>query len=248
MKMRRLGCLLYRELHLAKNSLIVNGVMAIFVMLLGIVIPLSSKYGNLTLIPESDKKMMDDIIFMFTTFLPVYAFVGLATSVMETWKFECERKWRLFRKTTPVRAIEYVFVKYILLFAATGLAVPFSAFYVWMTGRITGEGFNRHGMAFVFAMVFLFLSFVQVWQVFILLLGTIDRAAIVMCVMFGGLAFVIMEIVERNEILIPIGDDFTLHSGLAQASSFLPYLGFGFVVVTVVSFFLTVKLYERREK
>ena len=57
-----------------------------------------------------------------------------------------------------------------------------------------------------------------------------------------------MEIVERNEILIPIGDDFTLHSGLAQASSFLPYLGFGFVVVTVVSFFLTVKLYERREK
>lgn len=250
MKMRRLGCLLYRELYLSRKSLIVNGVMAVFVILLGIVVPLSVKYGNLALIPEEEMELLEDIIYMFSTFMPVYACLTLGMSVVESWQFECERKWRLFRKTTPIRGSEYVFAKYLLLFIATVLAIPLAALYIWCHGLIMGTGWNGQGMQLTLTMVLAFLSFVQVWQVLILLFGSIDRAAIVMCLLFVVFMFGGMEIVERSGIMIPIiiGEATVFKTMLESFTSLLPQMFVVFAAVTLVSFFLTVRLYERREK
>ena len=144
MKMRRLSSLLYRELYLSRKSLMANGIFALFLMFFGIMVSLSSKYGNLTLVSNHYKEMIEEMTVIFSVFMPVYACAGVAISVVESWQFECERKWRLFRKTTPISGMEYVGVKYLVLFLATGICAPISILYMW------GNGFSASYYTFGF--------------------------------------------------------------------------------------------------
>ncbi len=246
MKMRRLSSLFYRELYLSRKSLMVNGIFALLLMMFGIMVSFSSKYGNLTLVPENYKEMMEEMMVMFSVFMPVYACAGVAMSVVESWQFECDRKWRLFRKTTPISGMEYVGVKYLVLFLVTGICAPISILYMWGNGLILGTQVSWTDIKFVLTILCLLLCGAMIFQLLIILLGSLDRAGIAFCLLFVPGTFLGMEVANRMGEL-PIGE-FVFKDMIALLASYLPQIFAVFVVLAVVSFFLSVKLYERREK
>lgn len=247
MKMKRLGCLLYRELYLSRKSLLTNGVMALSTMILGILILLSVKHGNLALIPEEYEEGVKELIFVFAAFLPVYACMTFAISLVEGWQFECERKWKLFRKTIPVSGCEYILVKYILLFLAMGFTVPLSYFYMWCSNLIVGTNETEMSIQCVLVILFVFMCFSQGFQIFILLFGSMDRAAIAYLIVFTVSMFLGIEVLIRSDKLL-MNTDMMVNDLFACFASFLPQVTGVFLVTTVICFFLSVKLYERREK
>lgn len=247
MKMRRIGCLLYREFYLSRKSLFTNGVMALSIMILGILVLLSAKHGNLALIPEEYKEAVEEIIFMFSAFLPIYACVTFAISLVESWQFECDRKWKLFRKTIPVSGCEYFLVKYILLFAAMGLAIPLSALYMWCSDLIAGTNETGMSLQCILVILLFFMCYSQVFQIFILLFGSMDRAAIAIAILSSVSMIFGFDLLLRDDKLL-MDPDMMLNDLFASFASFLPQVTVVFLVTTVISFFLSVKLYERREK
>ena len=102
MRIRSLKYLIYRDFFLARKTIFINAALGLFLMVFGLLVSLSSKYGNLALVPESYQEILDDMMFMFSCFMPVYACAGVGVSVVETMQFECDKKWRSFRLTTPV--------------------------------------------------------------------------------------------------------------------------------------------------
>ena len=86
----------------------------------------------------------------------------------------------------------------------------------------------------------------MVFQLLIILLGSVERAGIALCLLFIPGMFLGMEVAERIGKL-PIGE-FMFKNMIALLASYLPQIFAVFVVLAIVSFFLSVKLYERREK
>ena len=87
----------------------------------------------------------------------------------------------------------------------------------------------------------------QVFQIFILLFGSMDRAAIAIAILSSVSMIFGFDLLLRDDKLL-LGADMMLNDLFASFASFLPQVTVVFLVTTVISFFLSVKLYERREK
>ena len=246
MRMRSLKYLVYRDFFLAKKTIFINAALGLFLMIFGLLVSLSSKYGNLALVPESYQEILDDMIFMFSCFMPVYACAGVGVSVTETMQFECDKKWRSFRLTTPISGYMYALARYIVILGAVSVCVGIALLYMWGNSLITGEPVSGESIAFMLVLTFYFIMFSLLMQILIQVLGSADRAGIAMVILMIPAMFGVMLYVEKH-MLIPV-DEPVMPFLVNLCAKHLPKVAVIFGIVLVVSFILTAKLYKRREK
>ena len=246
MRIRSLKYLIYRDFFLAKKTIFINAALGLFLMVFGLLVSLSSKYGNLALVPESYQDILDDMMFMFSCFMPVYACAGVGVSVVETMQFECDKKWRSFRLTTPVSGYVYALARYIVILGAVSVCMGIALLYMWGNSLITGEPVSGNSIAFMLVLTFYFIMFSLLMQILIQVLGSADRAGIAMIILMIPAMFGVMSYVEKH-MLIPV-DEPVMPFLLNLCGKHLSKVSVTFVVVLVISFILTAKLYKRREK
>lgn len=246
MRMSTLKCLIYRELFLARRSLLINGLVALFIMLFGIMMSLSTKYGNLRLVPENYQDALGDILFMLSSFLPVYACTLVGISVYETIQVECDKKWSRFRLTTPVSGYLFVLARYIVLLGAVAVLMLFALVYMWGNSVIMGEPVSWQSIIFILVITLSFLCFTLLMQLLTMVLGSIERAGIVMLVVVIPVTWIVMhQFMDSGKMPTEPGMSFNF---LKLICSYLPHVFAAFVVTLIVSFILSAKLYKRREK
>lgn len=245
MRMSALKCLIYRDLFLARKPLLFNGVLALFMMFFGILVSLSTKYGNLAHVPKDYQDLLGEGLFILSCVLPVYMCAVVGTSVSETMQFECDDKWRRFRLSTPVSEYIFALARYIVLLGAVAVCTGISLVYMWGNSVITGEPVSAQSIAFVLAITFVFLIFSLLMQILIQLLGSADRAGIAMVVVLFPVMFLVMTHFELAE---KIPADAGMQFLLELCATYLPHISVIFVVFLVISFVVTAKLYKRREK
>lgn len=246
MRMSTLKCFIYRELFLARKSLFSNGLSALFIMVFGIMVSLSTKYGNLRLVPENYQDVLGDMLFLFSSFLPVYTCALAGMSILETIQLECDKKWSRFRLTTPVSGYLFVLARYIVLLGSVAVFTLFALVYMWGNSVIMGEPVSRHSITFMLAITLSFLSFTLLMQLLTMVLGSLERAGIVMLVvMIPVICVVMFKFMESGKMPTEPGMSFNVSELLG---SYLPHVFATFVVTLIVSFILSAKLYKRREK
>lgn len=246
MRMSTLKCFIYRELFLARKSLLINGLVALFIMLFGILVSLSTKYGNLRLVPENYQDVLGDMLFLFSSFLPVYACAGVGTSIFETIQLECDKKWGRFRLTTPVSGYLFALARYIVLLGAVTVFMFLALVYMWGNSVIMGEPVSRKNITFMLAIILVFLIFTLLMQLLTMVLGSIDRAGIVMLIVMFPVTWIVMyKFMDIGKMSTEPGMSFNF---LEIIGSYLPHVFTTFVVTLIVSFILSAKLYKRREK
>ncbi len=246
MRIRALKYLIYRDFYLARKTLVINISLALVLMFFGILVALSSRYGNLALVPDNYQDVLGEILFMFSCFLPVYACAGVGISVTETMQFECDKKWSRFRLTTPISGYLFALARYIVILGAVAVCMGIALLYMWGNSLITGEPVTGKNIAFMLGITFVFLMSSLLMQILIQLLGSTDRAGIVMLFlmipfMFGGMFYL-----EKN-VSIPV-DGIGMSLFLDLCDRYLANISGTFAVVLMVSFVVTAKLYKRREK
>lgn len=246
MRIKSLKYLVYRDFFLARKTIFINVALGFFLMLFGILVSLSSKYGNLALVPESYQDILDDIMFMFSCFMPVYACAGVGVSVTETMQFECDKKWRSFRLTTPISGYVYALARYIVILGSVSVCMGIALLYMWGNSLITGEPVSGKSIAFMLVFTFCFMMFSLLMQILIQLLGSADRAGIAMVILMIPAMFGVMPYVEKH-MLIPV-DEPVMPFLVNLCAKYLPKVSVIFVIVLVISFIVTAKLYKRREK
>ncbi|MBQ8527598.1 MAG: ABC-2 transporter permease [Lachnospiraceae bacterium] len=246
MRIRSLKYLIYRDFFLARKTIFINAALGFFLMLFGLLVSLSGKYGNLALVPESYQEILDDMMFMFSCFIPVYACAGVGVSVIETMQFECDKKWKSFRLTTPVSGYMYALARYIVILSAVGVCMGIALLYMWGNSLITGEPVSGKSIAFMLVLTFYFMIFSLLMQILIQVLGSADRAGIAMVILMIPAMFGVMWYVEKH-MLIPV-DAAVMPFLVNLCAKHLSKVAVIFVIVLVVSFILTAKLYKRREK
>lgn len=114
--------LIYRELYLAKKSYITGIFVTLAVMLVGILVRLSTVYGNLAKLDEDSFTITDTYTFYIFMFLPLIAalnsFMGDKGIIIEDSK--C--RFNVFAYTLPVSEVQLASVKYIILVCSAAVS------------------------------------------------------------------------------------------------------------------------------
>lgn len=243
MRRNTLKYLIYREFFLARKPIFVAGVVTLFMMIFGILVSLSTKYGNLAYVPEQYGDALEEGLLIFSCFLPpcMCTFVGM--SVAELIQLECDNKWRRFRLSTPVKGYIFTLAKYLLLLGTVAVSIGITLAYMWVNSIITGNPIPSQNIAFVLAVTFIFLMFCLLMQILTLLLGSPERAGIALL----GIWFPVMFFVMTSTWVVDsAGAGMQFLVDLSE--TYLPHISVVFVLFLIVSYVVTAALYERREK
>ena len=103
--------LLYRELLLCRKVLITYLITSLIFLLIPVLVILSLRYGNLTMLPEfivADLRANNDLILVLCAVLSPCM---LVMSLSESSVFDAQIKWDRFRRSTPVKPAQMALAK-----------------------------------------------------------------------------------------------------------------------------------------
>ena len=106
--------LLYRELLLCRKVLITYLITSLIFLLIPVLVILSLRFGNLTMLPEfivADLRANNDLILVLCA---VISPCMLVMSLSESSVFDAQIKWDRFRRSTPVKPAQMALAKYVL--------------------------------------------------------------------------------------------------------------------------------------
>lgn len=121
--------LIYRELYLSRKSYIAGFVSFLMIFLVGLLLRLSTEYGNLAkleTINEDGFWIVDIITLYVSVYVP--SMVIFFTMMVEHGIIiaDCKSKWNIFAYTLPVSEGKIVFVKYLILVCSMLVGFIFS--------------------------------------------------------------------------------------------------------------------------
>lgn len=195
MQIRSFGSLIYRELFLARKN-IGRNIFALFLFsILGIMIQLSFQYGNLALIPKESLTDAQEMITMSLYLFPLLMTCGIGFALCESAQREVYKPWMRFYHTTPVGCVKLSLAKYVTLFLMNVVSVIFSVIYLMIIGEITNTGFSIQQLSVVAVVLGVVNAFGGFLQVFTMLLGSLDKAGILMLGVLIAAEFFVMTFV-----------------------------------------------------
>ena len=231
--------LLYRELLLCRKGLVTYGVSALVFTLFPILVILSLRCGNLTMLPEhieADIRANNDLM------LTLHAVICPSMLVMvlsESSVFDAQIKWDRFRRSTPVKPAQMALAKYVLYGIAILVSAAVSIAMMALCHGLLGSPMTVTDMAVIMTIITIITMLCVPVQVFIMLLRSIDKGMLAMlgCSMAG--VFLIPR-EKRNA--------FSVEGLLKAAEKLLPLTPVILVGILLLGFGLTTFIYARREK
>ena len=139
--------LIYRELYLAKRSCFTGLFVTLAVMIVGILVRLSTIYGNLAKLDEEAFRIMDVYTYNIFMYLPLIA--ALCTLMSDHGIIIGDSKCRfgVFSYTLPVSDVKLAAVKYVIpigsAVASVGIGVLNAAIICGISGKSLSAGIMK---------------------------------------------------------------------------------------------------------
>lgn len=106
--------MLYRELYLARKTYLVGGVSVILFVLLGVLIRLSLRYGNLADLEEEAFEFVDVASYYAFSYLPLVLLGITCASDGGVILSDYRSKWCLYSYTLPMKESAFATVKFVM--------------------------------------------------------------------------------------------------------------------------------------
>ncbi len=250
--------LLYREFVLSKKSLIVSAVSMAIAFVAAILVQVSVACGNLSdsaAITEKIGINMTEIIpFVVVLVMTVLPFMTFEP-VMETVVHDVEPKWTKFRLSTPAAPIRFVIAKYVFMFSAFIISAAFSALGMGIAALIGNNSINAETIMTGSIIGFVFIILAEVMQVGILYFRSRDKAGLAVMAVMVPIALImynkfshITDDASEFDINNIFDSTALLKKMIPEIAEMFPAVAAVTAAVVIVGFFLSVKLYSRREK
>lgn len=240
--MRKTGsfaALLYRELLLCRKSLKAYVVSTVIFTMMPILVILSLRYGNLTMLPEhivADIRANNDLM------LTLYAVICpsmLVMAIAESAVFDTQIKWDRFRRSTPVKPARMALAKYVLYLILLLVSAAVSVAVMGLCHGLLGSPVRKTDIAVIMALITIISILNVMALVFIMLLRSVDKG---MLAMIGFAAAVIFLMPESWKA------DASVDRLLGGAEALLPLTPVILLGILLLGFGLTTFIYARREK
>ncbi len=239
--MKALVC---RELLRSRRVVIYSLVGALSASLLFILVALSFRVGNLTLLPDDIREGFFDLNNSVS--LPLMAFLsGMPMLSAASADSESDRLWRMFRKSTPVTPLKFSGAKYIMLGCRFLLSLVCAFLLSWLFCLAADIPFSLEtaatALGYVEAVLVLSVVF-QVMQSFLRASG--DIVGLIMVGIIVMPISIIGVYSTENEIDLGISADKIAE----QCVTLFPFTLLILAVIFGVGLLLTAAAYKRREK
>ena len=246
--------LLYREYYLGRHGYITGSLFFAVNALLGCLILLSLKYGNLNLIvsiiSDEGKEMSDtfhSIFIYIIKYIPVAMLGTLSMTSADTANRDNLNKWNRFEHCTPVTPVRYAAVKTISTLILTALSFMLAVVYLLIIDFALGANFTYGDFSVIIFLITVLTAATGILpQIFITLLKSKDMGWLCITAIYMVSVFIISFINAKkgNEIDEPVNFEGLIDKAKEYFPVAFAVLGIAFVVL-FVSMYL---LYKRREK
>ena len=235
--------LLWREQSLAKKQMLINTVLFAAGVLLGLLVLLSFRIGNLRSLEEPEMRGMIEAMVLF---YPSIAALGYLFALVEGAAVKDEGiGWRRFRRTTPIPPVCYAFVNYSLLLFWFVVGILLSLCYLAVTFLLSGRTMYANVLGGVATVAIVILVFTVVLQLLTMLYHSLDKAGFTLMAVFGGCWVYFVSTTPPTEGDLPadlVGYVFDKIAG------FLPVAAVIGIVTYAAGFLGMTLLLQRREK
>ena len=245
MKKASMKYLIYREFMMIFNFLISNIIIVLAFDIMCILVPLSFKYGNLALIDDNIINEVRGDAYRMMLLIPcVMSCIPLMT-FSDSMMREETSKWKIFRRSTPVRPWELAAAKYITISIMLVFSAVLCFSYTAVFTSITDTDFSIDTIATISIFFFLSLAFSIAMQVTILAFRSTDKGAMVFMGFFGSIGILYFVISKITKIELP-----EINEELFQniCNTLLPFAPFILIFILAAGFIITALLYKRSEK
>ncbi len=235
--------LIWRELQLCSKKLYINMAFTAVLSIIGILFPLSFKYGNLKLIfveissASLWQYMHYGIIAYIGYMFSAFSFVA-SESVIEDTK----KKWVLFLKSTPVTPCKLAMAKYVFKFVMIAFQLLLSFAYAAIICSLCDKSFDIKVVAIILILAAFTLIFSTIMELFAHLTASTDKAGLCTMGVMLAIAFALMPFFEGRsfgEIIKSLTKSCDIFVAVAPAVM---------LCVFAIGFICTIFLYRRYEK
>lgn len=245
--------LMYKDWYLGKRAFIRSLIFVLIASLFGIALVLSMNYGNLRLLPEGEiKDMVMGMYLTFVKYMPLFSFATLEMCFLDEFVKIENKKWQMFRMTTPISVYRYTGAKYALTFGVSMLGVILSVLYICVINIMTDSKFSINYIAIIFLMAFIGKFLCVMLGIFVQLFNSIDKAGVALCVLLFVIMIIIGNIKERSNTFDINMDNIDIKSKIHSVENSLGNkLGIFIILyfgIYILGYFLTALIYKRREK
>lgn len=241
MKKARFSGLLFRELQLSKTKM-ATGLAAFLVLgLLGVLILLSFRYGNLSLLPEDmGETIRLSLIPMIELMPTLLAGVSILTLAEVSVRDELP-VWRRFRRSTPVSNWKWAGAKYTLMFFMYLAGVILSVLYTALLSAVSGTEFTIQKLSVIMLVMTAILIFGVLFQLFIMLFHSLEKAGLaLMVIIMAAVVPYALQDQDGGENIMEILQNFSV--------VILPFIPLIVIAVLLGGFCAAAMLFKRREK
>ena len=252
MKPAAVKSLIYKEFYMARKPLLIQTVNFILFAVLGILVELSFRIGNLALLPDTVlseiKAMADFSIILFPIFM-----AGTFSYIISDVALKDENiAWKRFCYTLPAGHMDFAMAKYLSMLLAIAVEIVISFAYVAAVCRVMGSPFSRVYLSYILAVVALAAVMAVSNHIGILLFHTRDKAGLFMMGVILGISLIVVYF-SGNFAVMDSGNMGLENVSVrkeamdAAAVNLLPWFAVMIGAVWVIGFLTSSMLYKRRE-
>ena len=241
--------LIFRELYLAKNNTLTVVCISFAMGIIGILVRLSMKIGNLAKLPEETFTELDLTTYVVFSLVTGSLLLFCNSIGAEVAGYDYRSKWMNFQYSAPIKEEKYVLVKYLIMFVTTAAAFVPALINAAIIGALSERSLDIKIVAVIAVIACLTIILTVLQTVLTNLLHSFEKA---MYMYIGlGIAAYFGFVINIDKITdLPESD--SLSAMTEMMFSFCEKYMMTAVIATVVfmiaGYFLTVVFMKRRLK
>ncbi len=232
--------LFFRELYLGRKSYISITAIAFIMMLMGILIRLSMRIGNLAKLDPEAFAETDNVTSFLSVLTSVICFM-LCFGSIDVAAIDFKSKWMPFQYSSPVKEEKLVLVKYLtLVFTAIAALIP-SLINAAVIGELSDRPLSSETVSVIIVIMSAVLCFTTFGLTLTFLFRSFEKVLVAFLVLFFAAFFLFVPTIVKFA-----DSDTTIEEITRKAVDYAPYAVLIAIAVLAAGYFICVKLLKRR--
>lgn len=246
------GALLYREAQIVKKQLLLAAVTFGITALIGVLVLMSMKYGNIAKLPEGVRVAADGFMRLIVFYLPVFSAGVFVMASAESSARDELPLWKRFRKASPVKPWKFSLAKTLVLALCVLGSAAVSVVYLLIMRAIDGGSFSKEDLGVVLFITAALTLISVLFEIYIMLLHTADKAGLALVGTAFAVFFPYSIITGLNNAQNPQNRQTDASSSFDKligfCEDFIPFSILIIIAAGAIGFFVCAALIKRGEK
>lgn len=252
MKPAAVKSLIYKEFYMARKPLLIQTVSLILFAVLGILVELSFRIGNLALLPDAVLSEIKEMVDFSVILFPVFMAGSFSYTISEVSVKDENIAWKRFCYTLPAGHMDFAMAKYLSMLLIMAAEIVISFAYVAAVCRVMGILFSRVYLSYILAVIAAATVMAVSYHIGILLFHTRDKAGLFMLGVFLGICLIVVYFSGNFSVMDSgnIGlENMSMRREAIDAAvvNRLPWFAVMICAVWGIGFLISTMLYKRRE-